>query len=269
MEAQHAALKRILQDIGPCLIAFSGGVDSTLLLRVAHDVLEDGATAITAVSPSLSTGERREAESLARLIGVRHLLVETRELDDPRYTRNDGARCYYCKTELFRVLGLLAAEAGGRALVYGAILDDLGEDRPGMRAAMEAGVRAPLVEAGLTKDIVRSLSRRLGLPTWNKPAMACLASRVPHDVPVTRESLGRVERAEAAIRTLGYRQVRVRLQGEGARVELDYEGLERTARRSEGAKVIQAVLASGFETAVIDPLGYRPGGRSRPETART
>ena len=132
MEAQYAALKRILQEIGPCLVAFSGGVDSTLLVKVARDVLGDGATAITAVSPSLAVAERREAEFLADLIGIRHRFVETREMDDPRYVRNDGARCYYCKSELFRVLEVLAAEAGGRALVYGAILDDLGDDRPGL-----------------------------------------------------------------------------------------------------------------------------------------
>ena len=267
MEAPDAALSRILRDIGPCLVAFSGGVDSTLLLKVAHDVLGDGATAITAVSPSLARSEREEARFLARLIGARHLFVETHEVDDPRYVRNDGARCYYCKAELFRVLRTLATEAGGRTLVYGAIADDRADDRPGMRAAEEAGVRAPLAEAGLGKDMVRRLSRRLGLPTWDKPAMACLASRVPRFVPVTRAALLRVERAEAAVRALGYRQVRVRLQGDGARVELDGEGLARSARPSEGQMLIRAVLAAGFETAVIDPLGYRPGGESRPQTA--
>ncbi|OLD67542.1 MAG: TIGR00268 family protein [Acidobacteria bacterium 13_1_40CM_2_68_10] len=267
MEAQYAALKRILQEIGPCLVAFSGGVDSTLLVKVARDVLGDGATAITAVSPSLAVAERREAEFLADLIGIRHRFVETREMDDPRYVRNDGARCYYCKSELFRVLEVLAAEAGGRALVYGAILDDLGDDRPGLRAAAEAGARAPLVEAGLTKEMVRAISRSLRLPTWDKPAMACLASRIPRSVSVTREVLGRVERAEAAIRALGYRQVRVRVHGEGARVELDGDGLARSARPSEGLRVIEAVLAAGFGAAVIDPLGYRTGGRSAPQAA--
>jgi pyridinium-3,5-biscarboxylic acid mononucleotide sulfurtransferase len=267
MEAQYSALKRTLADIGPCLVAFSGGVDSTLLLKVAHDVLGEGAVAITAVSPSLAASERQESEVLARLIGARHLFVETHEFDDPRYARNDAARCYYCKTELFRVLKVLGDEAGGKALVYGAILDDLGDDRPGMRAAAQAGARAPLVEAGLTKELVRALSLSLGLPNWDKPAMACLSSRVPHLVPVTREAMKRVESAEAAIRSLGYRQVRVRLQGEGARVELDHDGLNRSSCPSEAQKVIGAVLASGFVTAVIDPLGYRPGGRPRPVAA--
>ena len=269
MEGPYSVLKEILRELGPCLVAFSGGVDSTFLLRVAHDVLGDGVTAVTAVSPSLAETERREAEALARLIGARHLLVRTNELDDPRYVRNDGSRCYYCKSELFGVLKALLASAGGGTIVYGAITDDLGDDRPGMRAAEEAGVRAPLIEAGLTKTMIRTLSRRLDLPTWNKPAMACLASRIPRSVPVTRAALRRVERAEAAIRALGYRQVRVRLQGEGARVELDGEGLTRTFRPSEGLKVIEAVLEAGFETAVIDPLGYRPGGRSRPQAAHT
>lgn len=261
MEAHYATLKRTLADIGPCLVAFSGGVDSTLLLKVAHDVLGEDAVAITAVSPSLADSERRESELLARLIGARQLFVETREFEDPRYTRNDAARCYYCKTELFRVLKVLGEAAGGRGLVYGAILDDLGDDRPGMLAAAQAGARAPLVEAGLTKKMVRALSLDLGLPNWDKPAMACLSSRVPHLVPVTREALRKVESAEAAIRALGYRQVRVRLQGDGARVELDRDGLDRSSVPSEAQKVIRAVLASGFETAMIDPLGYRAGGR--------
>jgi uncharacterized protein len=261
VETEYRELKRILGDIGPCLVAFSGGVDSTLLLKVAHDLLGAGVTAVTAVSPSLASSERNETVALARLIGAHHLLVETREIEDPRYVRNDAGRCYFCKSELFAVLQNLAMDRGGRALVYGAIIDDLGDDRPGMRAAAEAGVRAPLVEAGLSKQAVRALSRRLGLPTWDKPAMACLASRLPRLVPVTRSALRRVELAEEAIRALGYRQVRVRIHGEGARVELDRDGLARSASAAEGSLVIQAVLAAGFGTAVIDPDGYRPGGR--------
>jgi pyridinium-3,5-biscarboxylic acid mononucleotide sulfurtransferase len=261
MEAQYLSLKRILGDLGPCLVAFSAGVDSTFLLKVAHDVLGEDVLAITAVSPSLARSERDEARALARLIGARHRFVETREVEDPRYARNDSQRCYYCKSALFGVLAALVSEAGGRSIVYGAIVDDLADDRPGMRAAREAGARAPLVEAGLTKEMVRLFSRRLGLPTWDKPAMACLASRVPRGMPVTRPALRRVENAEAAVRALGYRQVRVRIQGEGARVELDREGLAKSTPPVEARRLIQAVLDAGFVTACIDPEGYRPGGR--------
>ncbi len=261
MEARYASLRRILAEIGECLVAFSGGVDSTFLLKVAHDVLGDRATAVTAVSRSLAAAERREAEYLARLIGARHLLVETRELDDARYVRNDGLRCYYCKGELFRVLREISGRSGGAIVIYGAIPDDLGDDRPGMRAADEAGARAPLVEAGLTKAMIRGLSARLGLPTWDKPAMACLASRLPRFTPVTPEALALVERAEAAVRGLGYRQVRVRLEGAGARIELDTEGLLRAGSPQTRDRLLDAVRGAGLDPVTIDPRGYVPGGR--------
>jgi uncharacterized protein len=261
VERQYRHLKRILAEVGPCVVAFSGGVDSTFLLKVAHDVLGGDVLAATAVSPSLAAAERREAQVLAARIGASHLLVRTTEVDDPEYARNDGRRCYFCKRELFGVLRRVAAAAGDRPVVYGAIPDDLGEDRPGMRAAAEAGVRAPLIEAGLAKESIRTLSRRLGLPTWDKPAMACLASRIPRFTPVTVESLALVERAETAVRALGYRQVRVRLQGTGgARVELDPEGLAQAAGAAARRRLVAAVLAAGFASASIDPAGYRPGG---------
>jgi pyridinium-3,5-biscarboxylic acid mononucleotide sulfurtransferase len=261
-------LSAILDGIGPCVVAFSAGVDSTLLLRVAHDRLGDRVSAVTAVSPSLPALERDEAITLARSMGVDHLLVETRELEDPDYARNDAARCYYCKRELFRVLRVIAGQAGGRAVLYGAILDDLGENRPGMSAALEAGVRAPLLEAGLTKEMVRILSRQLGLPTWSKPAMACLASRIPHQTAVTRENLALVERAEASVRALGYGQVRVRCHGTRARVELDPEGLARSETPNDREVLLRAVLGAGFDRVEIDPRGYRPGGGAAPTGAR-
>lgn len=263
MEEQLATLRRILGNIGPCLVAFSGGVDSTFLLKVAHDVLGEGATAVTAVSSSLAKAEKDEAVALARMLGVRHLLVGTREMDDPRYARNDAARCYFCKQELFRVLQPIAAAAGGRSIVYGAILDDLGDDRPGMRAAAEAGVRAPLIEAALTKETIRTLSKRLGLPTWDKPAAACLASRIQRGRQVTADLLALVERAEAAVRALGYRQVRVRWRSEGASVELDREGLWRSRSPAARRRLVEAVLGAGFGKVTIDPRGYRPGGDRR------
>ena len=260
MEHGYSELKRIIDSIGPCLVAFSGGVDSTFLLKVACDRLGGGVTAITAVSPSLPAAEREEAVTLARMMGATHLLVETHEMDDPDYLRNDGARCYYCKRELFGVLRRVAAESRGKPIVYGAIPDDLGDDRPGMRAAAEAGVRAPLIEAGLTKTTIRALSRALGLPTWDKPAMACLASRMPRFTPVTAQALGLVERAEAALRDLGYRQVRVRYEGTGARVELDADGLDRSASPAARRTLVEAVRRAGFDQVAVDPRGYRPGG---------
>lgn len=260
-EVLLSSLECILRDIGPCLVAFSGGVDSTFLLKVAHDLLGGEALAVTAVSPSLSAAERDDAVRLARLIGSPHLLVETREMDDPDYVRNDGRRCYYCKAELFRVLSGIASGHGGKTMIYGAIPDDLGDDRPGMAAAAEFHVRAPLIEAGVSKSMIREHSRRLGLPTWDKPAMACLASRMPRFTPVTPGALAQVERAEAAVRSLGYRQVRVRSLGEDARVELDGEGLERATIPGARRDLEDAVRAAGFRRVTVDPDGYRQGGR--------
>lgn len=264
MESRLAALKERLRDIGPCLVAFSGGVDSTFLLRVAHDVLGDGAVAVTAVSPSLAAAELEEAKALARLIGAPHRLVDTHEIDDPRYLRNDGRRCYFCKSELFRVMREVARSERGHVLLYGAIPDDLGDDRPGMEAAGESAVRAPLIEVGMSKTMVRALSRQLDLPTWDKPSMACLASRIPRDTPVTREALDRVERAEAALRSLGYRQVRVRNHGARARIELDRNGLQEAAEPVARRLLINAVRSVGFTEVVIDPRGYRPAGNADP-----
>ena len=260
MRDAYDALKRILSEIGPCLVAFSGGVDSTFLLKVAHDEIGDGVTAVTALSPSMPAAERAAAADLARLIGARHRLIETREMDEPGYLRNDERRCYFCKRELFAVMRRIGSEARGRAILYGAVLDDLGEERPGMLAAAEAGARAPLVEAGIDKRIVRALSKEIGLPTWDKPAMACLASRIPRFTPVTENALARVERAETEIRALGFGQVRVRFYGARARVELDPAGLRRAARSAEHDRLIAAVRRAGFEEVVIDPRGYRPGG---------
>jgi uncharacterized protein len=268
MEAGHQRLRGILGDIGPCIVAFSGGVDSTFLLKVAHEVLGDGVTAVTAVSPSLPRAEREEAGTLADLIGARHLLVSTREMDEPAYLRNDARRCYYCKRELFSVLAPIAERFGDRAILYGAITDDLGDDRPGMMAAREAGVRAPLIEAGLSKKMIRALSKQLGLPTWNKPAMACLASRIPRATEISTEVLELVENAEAAVRSLGYRQVRVRYRGRGASVEVDGEGLDRLKTAGARHQLMEAVRGAGFENVEIDPAGYHPGGSQRPRRVK-
>jgi uncharacterized protein len=262
MEDRLPLLREILAGIGPSVVAFSGGVDSTLLLRVAHDVLGADVLAVTAVSPSLAAAEREQTEAIARLIGVRHELVPTHEMLEPGYQANDGRRCYFCKRELFRVLRNLSP-GDGRTLLYGAITDDLGDDRPGMTAATEAGARAPLLEAGFDKEMVRRLSRDLGLPTWDKPAMACLASRIPVGTRVTADALRLVEAAEESVRSLGFRQVRVRLRGQGASVELDPAEIPRALEEPVRERILLAVLGAGFLTVAIDPAGYRKGGPGR------
>jgi uncharacterized protein len=260
-EACLERLQSTIRAVGPAVVAFSGGIDSTLLLKVAHDMLGDGVLAVTAVSPSLSVAERDATASLARAIGAAHRFVETLEMEDPGYVANDGRRCYHCKRSLFRALGDVATLAGGRTVLYGAIPEDLGEDRPGLVAAAEAGVRAPLVEAGLTKSMIRELARRLGLPNWDKPAMACLASRIPVHTPVTVEALTRVDRAEAAVRALGYRQVRVRHHGARARVEVGAAELARALSSAGQAGIGAAVRAAGYDLVEVDPRGYRVGGQ--------
>ena len=253
-------LREILREIGPMAVGFSAGVDSTFLLKVAFDVLGERAVAITTVSASLSDGEKDEAISLAKLIGAPHRLVRSGEFDDPRYLENTSRRCYFCKSELFRILRREADDLGLGAIVYGAQRDDLGEFRPGMQAAGEFAARAPLLEAGLGKEEIRLLSHELGLPTWNKPAMACLASRIPHGTPVAAADLARVDRAERSVRQQGFRLFRVRARGGEARLEVSGDEMARLADASVRSRIAQGILDSGFTSVSIDPRGYRPGG---------
>jgi len=259
LDEKREALERILHEMGSVVVAYSGGVDSAYLAVAAHRALGARALAVTADSESLSSEQRSLALEVARRFGFPHRLVETRELLNPLYARNDEDRCYHCKSELFRHLAPLALAEGYRHVVYGLIVDDLSDFRPGHRAAAEAGVRAPLAEAGLTKEDVRALSRELGLPTADLPASPCLSSRLPYGTPVTLEALRLVEKAEAAVRALGFRELRVRHLGDAARVEIAREEMDRLSREGLGERVLAAVRGAGYARASIDPEGYRRG----------
>jgi pyridinium-3,5-biscarboxylic acid mononucleotide sulfurtransferase len=242
------------------LVAYSGGVDSAYLAVAAHRALGARALAVTADSESLSGEQRELALDIASQFGFAHLMVETREIDNPLYQRNEADRCFHCKAELFRTLLPVAAFHGLAHVAYGLIVDDLGDYRPGQKAAVAAGIRTPLVEADLHKDDVRALSRALGLPTADLPASPCLASRVAYGVPISRPTLRKVEVAEAAVRGLGFRELRVRHLGDGARVEIAPTELVRL-REERGLEeaVIQAVRAVGYAAVTVDPQGYRRG----------
>lgn len=241
-------------------VGFSGGVDSTLLLRMAVDELGTAnVLAVIADTPSLPRGEYAQALSLAQGMGVTPQVVDPDELGDPAYVANPADRCYYCKRHLFRHVAAAAAAGGYGAVLDGNNADDAGDYRPGRRAAQELGVRSPLLEAGLTKAEVRALSARLGLPTADKPAMACLASRVPYGTPVTAEVLGQVERAEGAVRAAGFVQCRVRHHGEVGRVEVPAAELGRLLDARVRGEVVAGVRAAGYRYVALDLEGYRTG----------
>jgi len=238
-------------------VAFSGGADSAFLAWVANDTLGPArALAVTAVSASLAADEGRECAALAEEWGLRWAAAGTAELDRPDYVANGTDRCYFCKTELMDVIGPLAAQEGA-TVVLGVNVDDLGDHRPGQRAAAERGAVFPLVEAGFTKADVRQASRRLGLRTWDKPAAACLASRIPYGTPVTVTTLDAVGRAEAALHRLGFRQVRVRHHGEVARIEVEVDDLAAAVDRRP--EVVAAVKAVGYRWVTLDLEGFRSG----------
>jgi uncharacterized protein len=255
--ADLPALRASLRDLGRVVVAFSGGADSAFLAWVASDTLgPPSALAATAVSPSLAGWERDDCEALAGEWGLRWAVVTTSEMEDGRYVANGTDRCYWCKSALMDALVPLAA-AEGATVVLGVNVDDLSDHRPGQQAAVARGARFPLVEAGFTKADVRALSRELGLRTWDKPAAACLASRVPHGTAVTIGRLSQVERAEAGLHALGFRQLRVRHYGDLARLEVDLSDLAAAVERRED--VVAVVRAAGYRYVTLDLEGFRSG----------
>jgi uncharacterized protein len=259
LRVKYTRLQAILRELGSVLVAYSGGVDSALLLKVATDALGAQAVGALATSPAYDEDETDAAVQLAETMGARLELVETHELDDPRYTANAADRCYFCKVELFDHLEPLAQRLGLATIAYGMNVDDRGDWRPGQRAAREHGVRAPLDEAGLGKDDIRALARHLGLPVWDKPALACYSSRIPYGVPVTVEALAQIGRAERALRGLGLRQVRVRHHDSVARIEVPPAELPRLLDDALREQVVAAVRAAGYLYVTVDLQGYRTG----------
>lgn len=252
-------LREILGGLESALLAYSGGVDSAFLAKVAYDVMQNRVIALTAISPSYPTYERESTEELARTIGIRHILVDSSELDDPNYRANRGDRCYFCKTEVYKICSIKARELGMKTILNGVNVDDLGDYRPGLEAAKEWNVRSPLVEAGLNKREIRELSREVGLPTWDKQALACLSSRFPPGTEVTPERLQRIDRIETKLIQLGIKNFRVRFHEPIARIEVGVEDFEKFLNPQLRSDISAICRENGFMYTSLDLDGYKTG----------
>jgi uncharacterized protein len=262
LETKLRAMQRIIRDMGSVVVAFSGGIDSSLVLKVAHDELGARTLAVTAVSATLPERELELSRKVATEIGAAHRIIETDQLQIPDFVRNDANRCYHCKTDLYSALGRIREEYAGSAIVDGVHLEDQGDDRPGIAAAREWGVRSPLLEAALSKAEIRELARELKLSNWDKPAAACLSSRVPRGTAITRETLQRIGRAEASLADEGFRHIRVRDHGDIARIELAADELPLLFTAGRRERMSRALKELGYRFVTVDLEGYRPGGVS-------
>ncbi len=258
-ETQHQRLRAIFQEMGSVLVSYSGGIDSTVVLAVAHATLGDRAVGATSVSPTLPEVERTAAGAVARTLGARYVEVPSDVLKDANFFENPESRCYTCKRDLYRNLARLAADLRLAHIANGTNVDDLGDYRPGLRAAKELGVRSPLLEAGMTKDDVRRLARDLGLPNWMKPAEACLSSRFPFGTAITADRLQQVEQAEEVLHAAGFAQVRVRFHDEVARLEIPPADFSRLLDPETRDSIVTALRGLGFAYIALDLQGYRSG----------
>jgi uncharacterized protein len=253
--------RAIVRDLSSVLVAYSGGVDSSLLLKLALDELGERAVAVLASSPAYPESEQEEARTLARQLGARLVEVATNEVELEAYALNHPDRCFHCKEELFETLEPVRRDLGLDVIAYGATADDADDHRPGHGSAVRRGIRFPLLEAGMGKPQIRAAARRLGLPNWNKASFACLSSRIPHGTPVTVEALRQIESAEAAIKALGFKQVRVRHHGDVARIEVEPSEIARLVSQRE--QVVEALRSAGYKFVSLDLEGYATGSLNR------
>ena len=260
LQTKYANLQKVLKNLGSVVVAFSGGVDSTVVLKVAVDMLGESAKAVIAASPTLPASELEDAHRLCQAMGVPLQVVQTDQLQIEAFVQNDARRCFHCKTDLYQLLSGIRESAGFQAIVDGTNIDDMGEDRPGIQAGKQLGVRSPLLEAKCDKSDIRQLAQALGLANWNKPAAACLSSRITRGIPITRIHLSRVEQAETVLANLGLTQIRVRVHGDVARIEVGPTEISMVMEQDRKLAIVSAFKKIGFRTVTLDLEGYRPGG---------